>query len=307
MRNKLFPLFLCLALFAGGAGGHASAAQATAAKKPGQERVLLIGLIPEQNIFKQMERYEPLAAYLSSRLGIKVKLTVLSRYGNIVDNFTSARLDGAFFGSFTYSLAHAKLGVEVLTRPENLDGTSTYHGLIFVRKDSGITGARAMKGKRFAFVDKATTAGYLLPLKYFVRNGISDYTSYLGETYFTGTHDDAVYDVLNNRADIGAAKNTVFARLALDDRRIATELMVLDRSPEVPENGLAVRKGLDAALKRKIKEVMLTMHYDPQGREVLTKFGARRFIETTDSDYKTVYSYAASIGINLATYDYLNR
>lgn len=307
MKTTLVLLFACCAVLLDGSSGYPLTSLTPAAYKSGQERVLLIGLIPEQNLFKQMDRYSPLAAYLSSRLGMKVKLTVLSRYGNIVDNFTAARMDGAFFGSFTYALAHAKLGVEVLVRPEGLDGSSTYRGLIFTRKDSGITTAGAMKGKRFAFVDRATTAGYLLPLRYFAKNGIRDYASYFGETYFTGTHDDAVYDVVNKRADVGAAKSTVLERLAQTDRRIADELVILDKSPEVPENGLAVRKGLDAALKRKIKEVMLTMHYDPQGREVLTKFGARRFIETRDSDYNAVYSYASSIGLTLATYDYLNR
>ena len=39
------------------------------------------------------------------------------------------------------------------------------------------------------FVDKATTAGYLLPLEYFHENGISSYRGYLKEAYFAGDHD----------------------------------------------------------------------------------------------------------------------
>ena len=97
------------------------------AKKPPVEQ-LLIGLIPEQNIFKQMERYEPLVEYLSRKTGTKMTLKILPRYGNIIDNFKSSGMDGAFFGSFTYTLAHAKVGVEVLARPVALDNTSTYHG-----------------------------------------------------------------------------------------------------------------------------------------------------------------------------------
>ena len=146
------------------------------AKKPPVEK-LLIGLIPEQNLFKQMERYEPLGEYLSRKTGTKITFKILPRYGNIIDTFKSSGLDGAFFGSFTYTLAHAKVGVEVLARPVALDNTSTYHGMIFVRKDSRIRTARDMKGKRFAFVDKATTAGYLLPLEYFHEHGISDYNA----------------------------------------------------------------------------------------------------------------------------------
>jgi len=275
------------------------------AKKPPVEK-LLIGLIPEQNIFKQLERYEPLTNYLFRKTGAKIELKILPRYGNIIDNFQSSRMDGAFFGSFTYTLAHAKVGVEVLARPVALDNTSTYHGLIFVRNDSGIRTGRDMKGKRFAFVDKATTAGYLLPLEYFHKHGISNYKGYLKEAYFAGTHEDAIYDVLKRKADIGAAKNTVFERLSKTDPRIQKELVVLERSPDVPENALALRKDIDASVRGRLMDALLTMHLDPDGKKVLEQFGAQRFIETRNEEYDTVVKYAGDIHLDLSTYDYKN-
>ncbi|HWR58577.1 MAG TPA: phosphate/phosphite/phosphonate ABC transporter substrate-binding protein [Thermodesulfovibrionales bacterium] len=281
--------------------------EAEAPRKIHQETQLVIGLIPEHHIFDQIQRYKPLADYLSARIGSKIKLKVLPRYGNIIDNFISESMDGAFFGSFTYALAHAKMGVEVLARPERSDGVSTYYGLIFVRKDSGIRTVQDMKGKRFAFVDKATTAGYLLPLGYFPKHGVRNYKAFLKEVYFTGTHEDAINDVLNKKADIGAAKNTVYERIAKENDRITKELLVLEKSLRVPENSLAVRKDLDESLKKKLKETLLAMHDDPEGKKVLSVFGARRFIETTDNDYAPVLDYAKEVGLNLSTYDYMNH
>jgi len=269
-------------------------------------RTLQIGLIPEQNIFSQKRRYEPLAAYLSKKIEAEFALKVLSRYGNIIENFVSNDLDGAFFGSFTGALAHRKLGVEALARPEWLDGTSTYHGLLFVRKDSGIRSVADMKGRRFAFVDKATTAGWLLPLHFFQTHGVDDHRSWLAESYFAGTHEGAIYDVLEKKADIGAAKNTVFNRLASSDPRVSDELMVLTRSPDVPANALCVRKNLDDLLKRRLKEALLNMDHDEEGRAVLKDFGATRFIATTEEDYAVVFEFAAEIGLDLETYDYIN-
>ena len=80
---------------------------------------IVIGLIPEQNIFRQVDRYQPLVDYLSSKSGLAIRLKVLPGYGNVINNFISVGVDGAFFGSFTYVLAHAKLGVEGLARPED--------------------------------------------------------------------------------------------------------------------------------------------------------------------------------------------
>lgn len=307
MKKRILPFwFLLIVMLTAGC----ERTEKLSSKKPeaetGREKTLLIGLIPEQNIFKQMERYEPLANYLSKKVSMKIRLTVLPRYGNIINNFVSTGLDGAFFGSFTYTLAHEKLGVEVLARPVSLSGTSTYHGLIFVRKDSGIKSIRQMAGKRFAFVDKATMAGYLLPLAYFKEHG-KNYKTFLKESYFTGTHEDAIFDVLDRKADVGAAKNTVYERLAASDDRIKKELVILDRSPDVPENALAVRKDLDISVKKKLKESLLTMHEDPEGMSLLKVFGAQRFIETNDSDYRPIYRYAQKIELNLATYDYMNE
>jgi phosphonate transport system substrate-binding protein len=196
--------------------------------------------------------------------------------------------------------------VEVIARPVAQDNTSTYHGLIFVRNDSRIRTARDMKGKRFAFVDKATTAGYLLPLKYFRDNGIQNYRGYLKETWFTGTHEGAILDVLNGKADIGAAKNTVFARVAKAEPRIGKELVVLARSPDVPENALALRGDIDPPLRSALKETLLKMHLDPDGKTVLKRFDAQRFIETTNEEYAVVVKYAEAVGLNLSTYDYAN-
>ena len=301
---RIVLLIACLSFLA---VGGCSDKKAPTKVKPTEGKSITIGLIPEQNIFRQMERYEPLASYVSKKIGVKIKLKVLPRYGNIINNFISGEMDGAFFGSFTYTMAHAKLGVEVLARPENGEGISSYHGLIIVRKDSLIRTAEDMRGKRFAFVDKATTAGYLLPLAYFKKHGIGDYKSYLKETYFSGTHEDVIYDVLNKKADIGAAKNTVFDRLTKTDERILKELLVLEKSPDVPENSLAVRKDFDNSLKIKLKETLLNMHNDPAGKNILSNFGARRFIETTDKDYGPVFTYARDIGLNLSVYDYINQ
>jgi phosphonate transport system substrate-binding protein len=272
-----------------------------------QKQKFNLGLIPEQDLFSQKERYEPLARYISEKVGLDVELKILSRYGNIIDNFVSDELDSAFFGSFTGALAIKKLGVIPLARPVWLDGSSTYYGMIFVRKDSGIKNGNDMKGKRFAFVDKATTAGWLLPLHFFHSNGIEDYRTWFSETYFTGTHEDAIYDVLNKHADIGAAKNTVFYRLAEKDNRLNDELQILATSPHVPSNTLAVSNKLDKSIIKKLKNTLLQMEQDKQGQEILKKFKAIKFIETTVDDYAPVFEYSNTVSLDLQKYNYMNE
>ena len=268
---------------------------------------LTIGLIPEQDIFTQKKRYKPLMAYLSEQIGVPIETNILSRYGNIIDNFTELGLDGAFFGSFTGAMTIKKLGVEPLARPQYIGGASTYYGMVFVKKGSGIRTAEDMRGKQLVVVDRATTAGYLLPLAYFKALGIEDYKSWFKEYYFSGTHEDAINDVLNGRADIGAAKNTVFYRMATENKRVSKELEILATSPYVPANGLAVRNDLTEELKKNLQRLLLDMHKNSQGREVLDGLMIEKFIETSEADYQPVLDYATSIGLDLETYNYLNN
>ncbi|MEJ2492406.1 MAG: phosphate/phosphite/phosphonate ABC transporter substrate-binding protein, partial [Desulfuromonadales bacterium] len=227
--------------------------------------------------------------------------------GNIVENFEELHLEGAFFGSFTGALAIEKLDVEPLARPQYLDGNSTYYGMVFVRKDSGIKTPQDMQGKTMVFVDRATTAGYLLPISFFKSIGIDNYRTWFGEYYFSGTHEGAINDVLNGLADVGAAKNTVFYRMAEKDPRITQDLKILQTSPHVPANGLAVKKSLPEELKSALKQTLLTMHQHNHGLRILHEMGIQKFIETGREDYDPVFQYAKSAGIDLKNYNYTNN
>jgi phosphonate transport system substrate-binding protein len=267
---------------------------------------LTIGLIPEQNVFKQMKRYMPVGEYIQKRTGIKIKFTVLSRYGNIIDSFQNKKMDGAFWGSFTGALAIKKLGVQPIARPVNMDGSSSYKGYIFVHKYSTIDSVERMRHSVIAFVDRATTAGYLFPLSYLRQNGVKNIDTFFKEAYFAGSHDAVIYSVLDKNAEVGCAKNTIFDMLARKDPRVRDDLVILAESQEVPSNSFALRKDIPLAMRNQIKRLLIEMSQDTEGRAVLKEFGIKKFIETTEKDYQPVFDIAQKAGIDLSKYNYLN-
>ncbi len=268
------------------------------------EDEILIGLIPEENIFRQMDRHRPLAAYLSKHIGVNVKLTILSRYGDIIDRFVSRKMDGALFGAFTGVLAMEKIGVEPVARPVSLDGSSTSQAYVFVRKDSGIRQIKDMRGKRMAFVDRATATGYLYFVALLKENGITDIDKFFREYYFTGSHDAAVHAVLDNRADVGVAKKKIFNKLAEKDPLVRNDLVVLHMSPEFPDTTLCLRKELSEDIKRRIRDVLLSMDKDREGVEVLKKMDAIKFIKANREDFTPLFDMTRKAGVDIRNYKY---
>ena len=268
------------------------------------ESEILIGLIPEENIFNQMDRYRPLAAYISKKIETPVRFTILSRYGDVMDRFVSRKMDGAFFGVFTGVLAMEKIDAVPVARAVNLNGSSTVQSYIFVRYNSGIRDVEGMKGKRFAFVDRATVTGYLYALAYLRESGVANPESYLKEMSFTGSHGSTVYSVLDGRADIGIVKSDIFQLLVAKDHTIKDELLIIARSQEFPDTTLFLRKDIPEILLSRIKTALLGMEQDPEGVAILKKLEAQRFIEAKKKDFASFYDVAHKAGITVKTYKY---
>ncbi len=290
----------------------------------------VIATIPERNIIRQEERYRPLVDYLARTLGIQIKISLrhLSSYREIVDEFVRGHVNAAFFGSFVYALTRSRVDVEPIARPVK-DGVSQYRGLIFARKDSGIKNWEDLQGRSFAMI-RATTAGEIFPKMFFKNHGVENPENFLGKIHYVGSHDASVLKVLYGEIEAGAAKDLIYEKLASEDPSIEREMIILARSSPVPENALVVRHNIDFPclhchqrigkeglktpysddegrpidFKERLRETLLALSETKEGRAVLRKLGADRFIETTDSDYEELYQMITDLGMDLKDYPY---
>jgi phosphonate transport system substrate-binding protein len=265
---------------------------------------ITIALLPERNVFEQKKRYQPLQDYLTAAIGRPVSFKLLDNYQVIFSEILEHRVEGAFFGSMNGAIAQLKGGVEILARPVELSGVSTYTGVIFSKSDSRITkDPRTWKNKRIALVNKVTTAGYLYPLSLLRLSGYTgEPEAFFRQMTFTGSHDAAILAVFNGESDFGACKNTVFEEYTKLHPEIQRDLSVLATSAQVPSNGLGVRPDLDPELKRLLREALTTMHTRENGQRALRHFQAQRFIETGATDYEPVFAMARQGGFDLAAW-----
>lgn len=263
--------------------------------------LLTIAILPERNVFEQKRKYRPLADYLSKALGVNVKIKLLDSYGAIYDEIENGTIDGAFFGSYNYILARARTNIEPVARPVDADGKSNYHGIIFTRRDSGLTKhAATWKGKRIALVHEVTTAGYIFPKWYLRQQGIRYFERHFSKVIFAGSHDAAILSVLKGQADIGTAKDTIYRSVLADNPAMQQEMLVLAESMEVPANTLSLRSSLSPETKSALKKELLGMHLTPDGLRVLSGLGATAFKETRDSEYDELREMTKALSVDLS-------
>jgi len=293
-RGSVFPPLCVLAFALLAACGREPSREAVVAPPapaptaPG----ITIALLPERNVFEQKKRYQPLQEYLK----------LLDNYQLIFTEILERRVEGGFFGSMNGAIAQLKGGIEILARPVDLDGVSTYSGFIFTREDTGVTkDPKTWRDKRIALVNKATTAGYLYPLSLLRRSGYQgDPERYFARMTYTGSHDAAILAVFNGEAEFGACKNTIYNEYIRLHPEIQRTVVVLESSAQVPSNGLGVRPDLDPELKRLLREALLSMHTREDGQRALRQFQAQRFIATDARDYEPVFTMAREAGLDLA-------
>lgn len=273
-----------------------------------RESTFTIAILPEQNVFEQKKKYRPLAEYLSNALDVNVKIKLLDSYGSIYDEIKNKTIDGAFFGSFNYVLTKARSDIEPVARPVEPDGSSSYRGIIFTRKDKKLTdNIETWKGKSIALVHEVTTAGYIFPRWHLKKYGIKNFEQYFGRVIFTGSHDAAILSVFKGQSDIGAAKDLIFEKLLSENPAIKKDMVVLAKSIAVPSNSLCVRGDLNKKVEESLKRTLLSMHNTPDGKNALKALGAVEFKETRDSEFNELREMAAEIGIDIKTHPFRNR
>jgi phosphonate transport system substrate-binding protein len=269
-----------------------------------EKATLTIGVIPEMNLVRQMERFGPLADYLGKKTGMDIVIKPLSSYEQLYENIRTEKIDGGFFGSFIYAITRSNTGIIPLARPVTPAGKSTYSGLLLVRKDAGITKPADMKGKTIALVSPATTAGYLVQKEYFANNGI-DMDKDL-RILWKGSHEAVIKAVLIQDAEIGGAKNTIVSKFRKGNKAFDAVIDIV--SPgfknEVPDNTLAVNKNIGKAQRELLTKALVAMHTDPEGKKVLARFGAVKFIPTSDQDFRPLYDMLIHQKVDLKNYPY---
>jgi phosphonate transport system substrate-binding protein len=283
----LLRLLLAASVFV----GCSSKSGSDGAGAPG--KTLRLSMIPTTDPGKLARESEPLVAYLESKLGAKVELTVPLNYAAVVEAFGADKVVVAFFGGFTYVQSHKRFGARPLVQRER---DQAFHSLFITQADSPIASLADLKGKSFAFGDVNSTSGHLMP-EYFLRQAAVD-PDVIAKAIYTGGHDATALAVANKKVDAGALDEAVFQKLTRDGKLDAAKLKVFYTTPPFLDYVWCARKALDPALADAFSKAMLSLDPgDPKQKVVLDLLQATRYVPADDASYDKLREAATSAGL----------
>ena len=238
--------------------------------------------------------YRPLLDYLGRRLDRPVQLVQRRTYAEVNDLIRRNEVDVAFICTRAYVQGRRAFGMELLAIPV-VNGQTVYYSTIIVRADHPAQRFEDLRGAIFAFTDPLSTTGYLYPSVLLRRMGESA-ESFFQRTFFTYSHDHAIYAVAEGVADAAAVDSLVLDYAVQLDPSLRDRLRVLGRSPAFGIPPVVVGPGIRPQTKALLREALFAMADDVDGRQALQALGVDRFLPGRDQDYDSVRALERELG-----------
>lgn len=262
---------------------------------------LKLVMVPSTDSTKIMSSMKPVARCLEKATGLTFDISVPNSYIVAIEGMGSKKVDIAFLPTFGYLLAHEKFGAEALLKASR-HGETTYRAAILARTDKNINKVSDLNGKKIAYVDPASTSGYILPKKLFIDSKVKP-----GQEVFQGKHDAVVTAVYQGQVDAGA----VFYNKPVDGKIKDAREKVLTQFPDVeqkvkivtltddiPNDPIVIRKEVKAEHKVKIAAAFKScVAQMPDAFRGINN--SDDFAEVKDADYDGVRKTVKLLGIDV--------
>ncbi len=239
--------------------------------------------------------YGAITRYLGDRLAMRAEFSagVLADLRPWLD---ASAIDVAFLCGWPYATQHDRPGapIELLCAPvmtgPRYGARPVYFTDVIVRHSHAARTFADLRGATWAYNNTGSHSGYNVVRHHLLELG--ETRGYFGRVVSGGTHQGSIQLVLDGAIDAAGVDSTVIETEVAARPELATALRtILTLGPSaIPP--VVVPRGLDPALKARLRDLFLRMAADPAGRAVLAAHRVASFVSVRDADYDAIRAMA---------------
>ena len=262
----------------------------------GKQKFAIAG-IPDQNSDRLARRYGALTEYLSIELGVEVEFVPTVDYAATVIGFKQGDIQMAWFGGLTGVQARLAVpGSEAIAqRPRDAE----FHSKFIVNTDVDARTLEDLAGLTFTFGSESSTSGHLMPRFFLLQAGIDPATDFNGKPNFSGSHDTTWKLVESGAFQAGALSEAVWKAVLADGSVDTSKVRELTTTPPYFNYNWTIRGDVDDTYGDGFTEKVLQalLKIDGETPEILDRFSADSFVETSNDNYDAIRDVAELLGI----------
>ncbi len=247
---------------------------------------LNIAIIPHRASAEEQEKIDRLADYLQTSLGLPVKISLTEDYDTSIDLLVEGKVEVAYLGPFSYVKAKEQNPElePIVAHIEKSTGRPWYTSTIVVNTESGIEKLADLKGKRFGFVSKSSTSGYLFPLADFQTNELNPERDFI-EIIYADSHDRNTALLAEGKVDAIAVNKSSYILAQKTGLLPETKYRMIWESAPIPSSPIVISSKLPETFKFELKKALINA---PTGVIAIGGIDADGYTLVQDEDYEVI-------------------
>ena len=242
------------------------------------EQTLTMGVFPRLNF--PLKRFTPMADYLGRRIGRKVNLVTAKNFEVFWKAVMDRRYDIVHFNQYHY--IRSARTYQVIAHIEEF-GRSTIAGVVYVRKDSGITELYQLRGRTVIFGGgEDAMISYIANRYQFLQAGLKKDDI---KSVFAVTAPNALLALSKRQADAAGAGDGALALQPVRDAIDTGELRALAASPPLLQLPVAVKRDMPEKLRASIQLALVDLMKSEAGKQILASAMMTGMGTAEDGDY----------------------
>jgi phosphonate transport system substrate-binding protein len=243
------------------------------------------------------ELYRAIAGFLSRRTGISIEVVE-----NIPWQVREQMLDrGEAHLGFICGLPYVRKidqpdsTLELLAAPvmqgRRYQGRPIYFSDVVVRHDSPYRTFADLRGASWAYNEPGSQSGYNLICCHLARLG--ETSGYFGRVVEAGAHQTSLRMIVDGMVDASAVDSIVLELELKLNPELAPLLRVIGTLGPSPIPPAVVSTQVPEPVRWSLRQALLWMHRDEEGRSLLEEAMVERFVEVGDEVYDEIRAMAA--------------